>query len=73
MRIYANLAGTWTDITDTGTVADGQSPTIYFAENLTFAEGTNVAECFKYGFIHVQYHGHDYRLHPSMIQIVDYS
>lgn len=73
MKIYANLLGEWTDITHTGTVADGQSPTLYFQENLAFVEGSTVAECFKYGYIHVQYQGHDYRLHPSMIQIVDYN
>ena len=65
MRIYANLLGNWTDITETGTVADCQKPVTYFTENST------VAECFKYGYIHVQYQGHDYRLHPSMIQIID--
>ena len=71
MRIYANLLGNWTDITETDTVADCQKPVTYFTENLTFLEGSTVAECFKYGYIHVQYQGHDYRLHPSMIQIID--
>ena len=38
MRIYANLLGNWTDITETGTVADCQNPVTYFTENLTFLE-----------------------------------
>ena len=47
MRIYANLLGNWTDITETGTVADCQNPVTYFTENLSFLEGSTVAECFK--------------------------
>lgn len=73
MRVYANLLGDWIDITETGTVADFQSPITYFQENLTFMESSTVAECFKYGYINVQYNNHNYRLHPSMIQIVDYN
>jgi hypothetical protein len=73
MRIYANLLGTWTDITDTGTLADFQDPTTYIKENLRYLPDTNVAECFKHDYINVQYNGHNYRLHPSMIQIVDYN
>ena len=71
MRIYANLIGVWTDITESGTVANSQNPVKYFKENLSFCENSTVAECFKYGYIHVQYQGHDYRIHPSMIQIID--
>jgi len=69
-RIYANLLGVWTDITETGTVADFQNPSVYFEENLTYEAGSKVAKCFEYGYIHVQHNGKDYRIHPSMIQIV---
>ncbi len=69
-RIYANLLGVWVDITNTGTVADLQKPVIYFEENLTYEDGSKVAKCFGYDYIHVQYNGKDYRIHPSMIQIV---
>lgn len=69
-RYYANLLGNWTDITDSGTVADGQSPSTYFQEMLTFEKGSNVAKCFEHGYIHVQYEGKDYRIDPSCIQIV---
>ncbi len=72
MRIYANLIGNWVDITEDGTVADGKNPILYFKETLSFLENSTVAECFKYGYIHVQYHGHDYCIHPSMIQFIDY-
>ena len=54
-RYYANLLGKWTDITENGTVEDGKSPSIYFEEMLTFQNGSTVAECFKYGYINVQY------------------
>ena len=73
MRIYANLLGSWTDITEDGTLADLRDPVTYIKEMLTYAPGSNVAECFKYDYINVQYKGHNYRLHPSMIQIVDYN
>lgn len=69
-RYYANLLGEWVDITDTGTVEDHQSPSKYFEEQLRFEKGSNVAECFKYDYINVQYGGKNYRIHPSCIQIV---
>lgn len=69
-KIYANLLGKWTDITNEGTVADYQPPLKYFTENLTYSSGSNTANCFKFDYIHVQYRNKDYRLHPSMIQIV---
>lgn len=69
-RYYANLLGDWVDITDDGTVEDGKSPYTYFEEMLYFPEGATVAECFKYGYINVQYGGKNYRIHPSCIQIV---
>ena len=69
-RYYANLLGKWTDITENGTVEDGKSPSIYFEEMLTFQNGSTVAECFKYGYINVQYGGKNYQIHPSCIQIV---
>lgn len=69
-RYYANLLGKWVDITDTGTVADFKKPSVYFEECLRFDGNSEVAECFKYGYINVQYEGKDYRIHPSFIQIV---
>ncbi len=73
MRIYANLLGVWTDITDKGTIADFQNPVTYIKENLTYADNSETAECFRYDYINVQYEGHNYRIHSSMIQIVDYN
>ena len=73
MRIYANLLGNWTDITEEGTLADLRDPVTYIKENLNYLPDSTVAECFKYDYINVQYKGHNYRLHPSMIQIVDYN
>ncbi len=70
MRIYANLLGNWTDITEAGTVADFQNPVTYFKENLTFDKNSSIAKCFEYGYIHVQYNGKDYRLAPEHFQFV---
>lgn len=70
-RYYANLLGTWIDITDSGTVEDHQKPSTYFEENLTYSEKSKVAKCFEYDYINVQYDGKNYRIHPSQIQIVE--
>ena len=43
MRIYANLLGNWTDITESGTVADGKDPVTYFKDNLEFVSDSTVA------------------------------
>lgn len=69
-KIYANLLGTWTDITEAGTVADYQNPSTYFEENLVFDKNSKVEKCFEYGYINVQYQGKNYRLAPEHIQIV---
>jgi len=61
-RYYANLLGEWVDITDAGTVADHQKPSIYFEEQIT--------ELCKYDHINVQYSNKNYHIHPSLIQIV---
>lgn len=69
-RYYACLLGEWVDITDTGTVANNQNPATYFEENLTYEKDSNVAKCFEFGYINVQYNGKNYRIDPSCIQIV---
>lgn len=71
MKIYANLIGNWIDITDCATIADCQNPVDYINEHLTYTKNSNVAECFKYDYVHIQYDGKDYRIHPSLIQIVN--
>lgn len=69
-RYYANLLGTWVDITDTGTVADHQKPGDYFKANLAFEGESKVAKCFEFDYINIQYQGKNYRIHPSQVQIV---
>ncbi len=71
MRIYACLLGEWIDITETATVADHQNPVAYFTDNLKYASGSRYAKCFEYDYIHIQYHGKDYRINPVFIQIVN--
>ena len=69
-RIYANLLGQWTDITKSGTVENQQDPLTFFEENLTYDSGRHTAKCFEYDYINIQYENRNYRIHPSMIQIV---
>jgi len=45
-RIYTNLLGCWTDITETGTVEDYQNPSVYFEENLHYSGDSTVADLF---------------------------
>jgi len=61
-RYYANLLGTWVDITENATVFDHQDPKIFFQESLH--------TLFDYDYINIQYDNKNYRIHPSMIQIV---
>ena len=70
MRVYANILGNWTDITDDGTVEDYQSPTKYFEEMLTYDKGAKIAKCFEYGYVNVQYQNKNYRLAPEHFQFV---
>lgn len=69
-RIYANLLGQWIDITESGTVEDHQDPLTYFKENLSYRDGCHTAKCFEYDYINIQYENRNYRIHPSMIQII---
>lgn len=69
-KIYACLLGKWTDITEDGTVEDHQRPLTYFDENLCYEGNSKVARCFQYDYINIQHQGKNYRIHPSMIQIV---
>lgn len=62
-RIFANLLGEWTDITDAGTVEDNQDPLTYFEENLRYEDPSTIAGCFKYDYINVQYNKANYRIH----------
>lgn len=69
-RVYANLLGVWTDITDNGTLADHQDPLEYLENALVYDRKTQIAKCFEYDYINVQYDHKNYRIHPSCIQIV---
>lgn len=70
MKIYANLIGEWVDISSDGTVEDNQDPIAFFNEQLTYESASTKAKCFEHDFIHVQFKGKDYRIHPSCIQII---
>lgn len=60
-RVYANLLGNWTDITDTGKI-HGSAADTYVKEELQ--------DMFKYDYVNVEYDGKNYRIHPSDIQVV---
>ena len=60
-RVYANLLGNWTNITDAGKI-HGNDAAIYIKEELQ--------DMFKYDYVNVEYGGNNYRIHPSDIQIV---
>jgi transcriptional regulator with XRE-family HTH domain len=62
MRVIANLAGEWVDITEEGYIQKMRA--------WKFAITPLWNEVDKHGFMMVDYGGHEYRLHPSFIQIV---
>lgn len=70
LKVYANLLGEWIDITNSGTVEDHKDPVAYLKDMLVFHVDSSDPQCFKYGYINVQYGGKNYRIHPSAIQVV---
>lgn len=60
-RIYACLLGDWTDITDIG-LLHNRKPLTYVDEE--------IHDMFKYDYINVTVNNKNYRIHPSLIQIV---
>lgn len=61
-KIYANLLGNWIDITCTGLINE-ENPIIYCKEQ--------IQDICKYDHVNVFYKEKTYRIHPSMIQIVN--
>ena len=70
-RIYANLLGVWTDITDEGIVGKDQPAALFFKEHLQYDSDNKKADCFQYDYLRIGFNGKSYRIHPSMIQIVE--
>jgi len=60
-KVFANLLGEWIDITEDGTLHN-RKPLTYVDEE--------IHEMFKYDYINVGYNGKNYRIHPSLIQVV---
>ena len=69
-QIYANLCGTWIDVTNC--IIDRNENAIkYFDEELlNHEEGSNTSNLFKYDYINIEYGNKAYRIHPSQIQII---
>lgn len=61
-KIYANLLGNWTDITSDGLLNE-ENPITYYREQ--------IQDMCKYDHVNVFYKEKTYRIHPSMIQIVN--
>ena len=61
-RVYANLLGNWTDITSDGLINESEAY-LYVKEQ--------IQDMFKYDHINVFYKDKTYRIHPTMIQIVN--
>ena len=63
-RLYANILGDWVELTvDTATIDKGQSPSVWMQESLQ--------DAFKYDYVNIEYKGKEYRVHPSMLQVVN--
>lgn len=61
-QIYANLCGTWTDVTNC--IIDRNENAIkYFDE--VFLNSSN-----KYDYVTIEYGNKAYRIHPSQIQVI---
>lgn len=60
-RVYACLLGEWVDITDTGLLHQ-QKPLTYVNEELQ--------DMFKFDYVNVTYNNKNYRVHPSLIQVI---
>lgn len=60
-QIYANLLGVWTNITNQGQI-DGKDPNTFYKEEWQ--------ALFDYDYINIQFEQKNYRIHPSMLQVV---
>lgn len=62
-HVYANLLGEWCNLNEdeTSLVFD-TDPTTWRQESL--------GDLFKYDYVNISYKGNEYRIHPTMIQIV---
>lgn len=60
-RVYACLLGNWIDITNEG-LLHNRNPLTYINEG--------IQDMFEYDYINVQYDNKNYRIHPSLIQVV---
>ncbi|KJD42553.1 hypothetical protein [Paenibacillus terrae] len=60
-RIYANLIGTWTDITDSGLIENTDPVTYYNEEWHRF---------FELNYVNIRFGDKNYRIHPAQLQVV---
>lgn len=62
-KIYANLLGEWIQLNDSNATLDSHIPPSVWIEEC-------LQDAFKFDYINVQYDNRNYRIHPTMLQIV---
>lgn len=62
-KIYANLLGVWIQLNDSNATLDSHIPPSVWLEEC-------LQDAFKFDYINVQYDNRNYRIHPTMLQIV---
>lgn len=76
-HVYANLIGTWTDLSTDKNCKMGPrmtSPYIWWEENADMYAPISKKEAdtfYQQDYLMVHYNGVNYRLHPTHIQIID--
>lgn len=81
MKIFACLCGEWCCLTDDPNCVMGvhkQSPYIWYEEGAVIASSESNANhslakdsYYNLDYIHIHYHGKDYRINPVFIQIIN--
>lgn len=75
-EIYACLCGIWANLSTDSTCVMGPnmtSPVIWWEENAKLYSPVVKPEAdtmYHQDFIHIRYHGAEYRIHPMFIQVV---
>ena len=75
--VYANLLGTWTDLSSDENCKMGPymtSPYIWWEENAEMYSPIKKEEAdtfYQQDYLKVSFKGIDYRLHPTHIQIIE--
>lgn len=62
-KMYANLLGRWVDLhSDPKATVFESDPSLYIEEQLQ--------DMFEYNYVNIYFEGIEYRIHPSLIQVI---